>query len=83
MNMKQMKDLGLMKQVIPVRNVIKNWYYHAGSQFLLSREFTQKEEEFLEEVTEFFLKNLDNIEDIGKNIRKKKSEDDIYESSQL
>ena len=81
MNMKQMKDLGLMKQVIPVRNIIKNWYYHAGSKFLLSREFTSKEEEFLEEVTEFFLKNLDNIEDIGKNINARTKKADIYESS--
>ena len=71
MNMKQMRDLGLMKEVIPIRNTIKNWYYHAGSQFLLSREFSMTEEAFLEEVTEFFLNNLDNIEDIEKRIRKK------------
>lgn len=79
MNLKQMRDLGLMKRVLPIRETIKDWYYHAGSKFLLSREFTQKEEEFLEEVTEFFLKNLDNIEDIRKSIPKKDL--GVYESS--
>ena len=80
MNMKQMRDLGLMKRVLPIRETIRDWYYHAGSQFLLSRELNQKEEEFLEEVTEFFLKNLDNIEDIEKRIRKKEL-GKTYESS--
>lgn len=80
MNLKQMRDLGLMKEVIPVRNTIKNWYYHAGSRFLLSREFSQTEEAFLEEVTEFFLSNLDNIEDIEKRIRKEEL-GKIHESS--
>ena len=74
MNLKQLRDLGLMKEVIPIRNTIKNWYYHAGAQFLLSREFNPIEEAFLEETTEFFLNNLDNIEDIEKKIRKEELE---------
>lgn len=81
MNMKQMRDLGLMKRVLPVRETIRDWYYHAGSKFLLSRELNQKEEEFLEEITEFFLKNLDNIEDIQRNILKENKGMKVYESS--
>ena len=73
MNMRQRRDLDLMKRVIPVRKTIKDWYYHAGIKFINSRQFTDVEEAFLEEVTEFFTSVLDNIEDIERKINEENS----------
>ena len=68
MNVRQKRDLDLMKRVIPVRKTIKDWYYHAGMKFINSRQFKDEEEAFLEEVTDFFIDVLDNIEDIERKI---------------
>ena len=77
MNVRQKRDLDLMKRIIPVRKVIKDWYYHAGMKFINSRQFNDLEEAFLEEVTDFFIDNLENIEDIERTIREKNSTEDI------
>lgn len=68
MNMRQKRDLNLMKRVIPVKKTIKDWYFHAGMKFLNSRQLKDNEEAFLEEVTEFYMNVLDNIEDIERKI---------------
>ena len=76
MNVKHRRDLDLMRRVIPVRKVIKDGYYHAGMKFINSRQFKDEEEAFLEEVTEFFINNLENIEDIERKINEESNSHD-------
>lgn len=76
MNVKHRRDLDLMRRVISVRKVIKDWYYHAGMKFINSRQFKDEEEAFLEEVTEFFINNLENIEDIERKINEESNSHD-------
>ena len=81
MNMRQKRDLNLMKRVIPVKKTIKDWYFHAGMRFLNSRQLKDNEEEFLEEITEFYMSVLDNIEDIERKINEEISNhDDNYDA---
>lgn len=81
MNMRQKRDLNLMKRVIPVKKTIKDWYFHAGMKFMNSRQLKDNEEEFLEEVTEFYMNILDNIEDIERKINEEiNNRDDNYDA---
>ena len=81
MNMRQKRDLNLMKRVIPVKKTIKDWYFHAGMKFMNSRQLKDNEEEFLEEVTEFYMNVLDNIEDIERKINEEiNNRDDSYDA---
>lgn len=81
MNMRQKRDLNLMKRVIPVKKTIKDWYFHAGMKFLNSRQLKDNEEEFLEEVTEFYMNVLDDIEDIEREINEEiNNRDDNYDA---
>ena len=73
MNMKQRRDLDLMRRVIPVKKTIKDWYFHAGIKFLNSRQLKDEQEQFLEEVTDFYMSVLENIEDIERRINEENS----------
>ena len=59
-----------VKNLLPVKELAKKWYYHAGMKFLKSRELTDEEEAFLEEITDFYIDDLNNIEK-DKNFLKK------------
>lgn len=81
MNMKQRRDFDLMRRVIPIKKTIKDWYFHAGMKFLNSRQFKDDEEAFLEEVTEFYMDILDNIEEIERKINEENnSRNDDYDA---
>ena len=81
MNMRQKRDLNLMNRVIPVKKTIKDWYFHAGMKFLNKRPLTDLEEKFLEEVTEFYMDVLENIEDIERKINEEiNNRDDNYDA---
>lgn len=73
MNMRQKRDLNLMRRVVPVRKTIRDWFYHAGIKFVNSRQLTDLEENFLEEVTDFYMNILDNIEDIEREVNEETS----------
>ena len=62
LSLRQKETLDLAIRVKELRNIIKRWFYYAGIKFLQDRELTDTQEEFLEEVTNFFLNNLENIE---------------------
>ena len=68
MNLRQKRDLNLMNRVIPVKKTIKDWLYHAGMQFIKTRQLTDEEEVFMEELCDFYVQNVDNIEDIERRI---------------
>ena len=57
---KSVVDLG--RRVISMKNTVKQWFYHAGMKFLQSHELTDEQEVFLEEVTDFYIDNLEKID---------------------
>ena len=63
LSLRQKSVLDLVRRVIPMKKTIKQWFYHAGMKFLQSRELTDEQEVFLEEVTDFFVENLEKIEE--------------------
>ena len=62
LSLRQSAYYDIIKRLHPIKEVVKRWYYRAGMKFLQSRELTDEQEVFLEEVTDFFVDNLDNIE---------------------
>ena len=62
LSLRQKSVLDLIREIAPIKKVIKQWFYHAGMKFLQSHQLTDEEETFLEEVTDFFVDNLDGLE---------------------
>ena len=62
LSLRQKSILNMVNRIHGIKRTIKDWYFHAGMQFLKGRELTDEQEMFLEEVTDFFIDNLDNIE---------------------
>ena len=83
MNLKFKRDLYLVRQIKPIRDIIKGWYNKAGMKFLASRKLQDVEEQFLEEVTEFFLNNLDRIDETEKEILEKLNDENYDTLSTL
>lgn len=63
LSLRQKSVMDLIRRVIPLKKTIKQWFYHAGMKFLQSHELTDEQEVFLEEVTDFFVENLEELED--------------------
>ena len=61
---KSLRDL--IRRVKPLKSTIKQWFYHAGMKFLQGRELTDEQEVFLEEVTDFFVENLEELDETDK-----------------
>ena len=70
LSLRQKSILDLIRRVIPMKKTIKQWFYHAGIKFLQSHELTDEQEVFLEEVTDFFLENLEKLEEDTKFLQK-------------
>ena len=63
LSLRQKSILDLVRRVIPMKSTIRQWFYHAGIKFLQEHpNLTDEQELFLEEVTDFFVDNLDRIE---------------------
>lgn len=62
LSLRQKSIAEMVKRIHPIKRTIRDWYYHAGMKFLEGRELTDEQEAFLEEVTDFFMDNLENIE---------------------
>ena len=80
MNMRQKRELNLMNRVIPVKKTIKDLYNYTGMKFINSREFKDWEEEFIEEMSEFYANILENIEDIERKINEENNSSDSLDS---
>lgn len=63
LSLRQKSMMDLVGRVAPLKKIIKEWFYHAGMEFLRNRQLSDEEEVFLEEVTDFFVENLDGIEE--------------------
>ena len=70
LSLRQKSIMDLIGRVIPLKKTIKQWFYHAGMKFLQSRQLTDEQEVFLEEVTDFFVENLDELEYDTKFVKK-------------
>jgi hypothetical protein len=70
LSLRQKSVQNLIRRVTPLKKVIKQWFYHAGMKFLQSHQLTDEEEVFLEEVTDFFVDNLDELQDDVKFLKK-------------
>ena len=62
LSLRQKEKRDLVYKTCKLKQVIKRWLFYAGLQFIQSRDFTEEQEEFLQEVTDFYAKNLENIE---------------------
>ena len=63
LSLRQKSVLDMIRRVKPLKKFIKQWFYHAGMKFLQANQLTDEEEVFLERVTDFFVENLDEIEE--------------------
>ena len=70
LSLRQKSVLDLIRRVKPLKKTIKQWFYHAGMKFLQANELTDEEELFLEKVTDFFVENLEEIDEDVKFLQK-------------
>ena len=70
LSLRQKSLFELVRQINLVKPIAKRWYLHAGLKFLQGRELTDEQEEFLEEITDFYIDNLMNIEKDKEFIKK-------------
>lgn len=70
LSLRQKSLFDLVRQISAVKPIAKRWYLHAGLKFLQNRELTDEQETFLEEITDFYIENLMNIEKDKEFIRK-------------
>ena len=70
LSLRQKSVLDLIRRILPLKKVIKQWFYHAGIKFLQSHQLTDEQEVFLEEVTDFFVDNLEELEEDEKFLKK-------------
>ena len=63
LSLRQKSVLDLIRRVKPLKKTIKQWFYHAGMKFLQANQLTDEEEAFLEKVTDFFIENLEELDE--------------------
>ena len=62
LSLRQKSVVDLVRRVVLLKSTVKDWFYHAGMKFLQTHELTDEQESFLEEVTDFFIDNLEKID---------------------
>lgn len=63
LSLRQKSVLDLVKKVSAIKSIVKRWFYYAGMKFLQEHDnLTDEQELFLEEITDFFVENIENIE---------------------
>ena len=70
LSLRQKSVLDLIRRVKPLKKTIKQWFYHAGMKFLQANQLTDEEEAFLEKVTDFYVENLEELEEDMKFLQK-------------
>ena len=70
LSLRQKSVMDLIRRVKPLKKTIKQWFYHAGMKFLQSHQLTDEQEVFLEEVTDFFVENLEELEEDIRFVKK-------------
>ena len=62
LSLRQRSVLDLSKRVQFFKKTIKQWIYYAGLVYLKGHKLTEPQEAFLEDITDFFVEYMDNIE---------------------
>lgn len=62
LTLRQKENWDLIRRIGILKNVARRWFYYAGTRFLQSHELTDEQEDFLQEITDFYTNHLDNIE---------------------
>ena len=62
LSLKERANYEMVKRLIPVKEAVKKWFCRAGMKFLQSHQLTDEQWTFLEDVTDFYIDNLENIE---------------------
>ena len=70
LSLRQKSVLDLIRKIGPLKSIVKQWFYHAGMKFLQSHQLTDEQEVFLEEVTDFFVENLEELREDPKFLEK-------------
>ena len=72
LSIKQRSAVELSKRVLLFQRTIKQWFYYAGLKYLQSHELSNIEEDFLNRITNYYIKYIDNItkdEDFLKSVK--------------
>ena len=70
LSLKERANYEMVKRLIPVKEAVKKWFCRAGMKFLQSHQLTDEQWTFLEDVTDFYMDNLENIEKDNNFIKK-------------
>lgn len=62
LSLKERANYEMVKRLIPVKEAVKKWFCRAGMKFLQNHQLTDEQWTFLEDVTDFYMDNLENIE---------------------
>ena len=70
LSLRQKSVMDLIRRVKPLKKTIKQWFYHEGMKFLQAHQLTDEEEIFLEKVTDFFVEDLEKLEEDKRFLQK-------------
>ena len=56
---RSLKDLA--ERVLLFKRTIKQWFYYAGLKYLKTHTLTDSQETFLEDITDYFVEQMDGI----------------------
>lgn len=62
LNIRSKRVRSIKEQIKSVSPIVRNWVLETGFELLKTKEYTIAEELIIEEVTEFFLKKLKELE---------------------
>lgn len=62
-SMKERRSKSIKNQLKPMAPIIRSWFLQVGFELIESKEFSVTEEMLIEEVTEFYIKKLKELED--------------------
>ena len=62
LSLRQRSALDLLKRVKFFKKTIKQWFYYAGLKYLKTHKLTDAQESFLEDITDFLVEYMDNVE---------------------
>lgn len=62
LSLRQRSVVDLTTRVKTFKKTIKQWFYYAGLKYLKTHKLTEPQETFLEDITDFFVEYMDNVE---------------------
>ena len=63
--LKERRNVRIRKSLKPMATVMRTWYLDTAMDFLCSRRLSDAEEAFLEDITDFYLKAMDDLKEFS------------------